>query len=268
MEVPLVDPLSRPDALDIQVRSQRTGKTLTQQVAPTPSVAGLWATGTGPGALSVTGALTSVNGRIHSDGDLALAGIFLNLTGGVEHVGNLSQFSLLSTVNPLPTKVASGGAPVVHTIDEFRPGSPTALAAGASYTAINASECRNGTWRPPSGRELNGIVYVPCGVDIAAPRSTVRALIAAEGPITVSGLGARIEPAQPGLPALVTGAEGDNAIRLTGANLNVNGAVFAPRGGVQFTGLGSTFRCGAVASSIRVVGALNRFVVDEGCLPA
>lgn len=266
VEVPLVDPLTRPDALDLQVRSQRTGRTLSEQVSPTPSVAGLWATGTGPGALSISGAFTSVNGLVHSDGDLIVAGVFLRLTGGVEHVGNLTQASIFSAISPAPAKVAPGGSPVVRTIEEFRPGSPAAVAAREAYTAIAASECRQGTWRPAPGRRLHGIVYVPCAVEIVAQNSTVSALIAAEGPIGILGREVRVEPDRPGLPALVSGAQGDNAIRLTGANLDVRGTMFAPRGGIQFVGMGGTFRCGAVASTIRVVGGANQFVIDEGCL--
>lgn len=145
-------------------------------------------------------------------------------------------------------------------------GSPAAVAAGAAYTVIDRSECQLGIWRPAPGRQLTGIVYVPCAVEIVAGNSTVRALIAAEGPIGVTGQAVTIEPDRPGLPALVTAAEGNGAIRLTGSNLKVTGTLFAPRGGIQFTGVGGVFRCGAVASTIRVLGAANHFVVDEGCL--
>lgn len=93
VEVPLVDPLTDARGVDLQVRSQRTGKTLTKQIDLVLSVAGLWATGSGPAALSITGVLTSVSGRVHSDGDVLLAGFWLQLTGGVEHVGGLVQTS-------------------------------------------------------------------------------------------------------------------------------------------------------------------------------
>lgn len=107
---------------------------------------------------------------------------------------------------------------------------------------------------------------MPCAVEIVADGSQIRALIAAEGSIGITGRTVTVEPDIPGLPALVSGAQGDMAIRIAGANLTVNGTLFAPRGGVQFIGLGGTFRCGAVANTIGVLGTGNRFIVDEACL--
>jgi hypothetical protein len=265
VELPLVDPLTKPGPVTIQARSRQTGKTLTDTINPAPSVAALWATSSAPRALEITGLDTSVNGRVHSESDLTLRGSGLNLTGGTEYVTSLSTLVVRSAINPAPQKVPAGGSPLIRTVADFRPGSPQAIGAGADFHAIDPSQCSNGVWRPAPGRALTGIVYVPCGVEIFGQNSTVGAVIAAEGPIAVTGSNVTVDAGRPGLPSLVSGAKGADAIRIVGANVKAAGTVFAPGGGVQFIGLGGVFRCGAVASTIRVLGARNSVVIDGSC---
>ncbi len=265
VELPLVDPLLRPDTLTIEARSRLTGKVITETVNPAPSVAGLWATSAAPNALEIIGNSVSTNARVHSESDLALRGRDLRLSGGTEYVRGISVVGIGASINPSAQKVPPGGTPLTRQIAEFRPGGTATLAAGSGYHAIDARECANQVWRPAVNRVLTGVVYVPCAVDIIGLNRTVGAMIAAEGPITVSGTNVRIEPGQPGQPALISGSTGADAIRIVGINARVTGTMFAPAGGVQVIGLGGSFKCGVVASTIRVVGSNSSFPFDGTC---
>jgi len=64
----------------------------------------------------------------------------------------------------------------------------------------------------------------------------------------------------------VSGASGADAIRVIGSTVSVEGSLFARSGGVLFVGHRDTFHCAAVAGTIRVLGAFNRFAVDESTI--
>lgn len=265
VEVPMIDPLTRPGTVTIEARSRRTGKVITEVVTPIPSVAALWAMDTGPEALFVSGSGATSNGRVHSEGGIVLRGKGDNFTGGTEYVTAIDQGGGVGTIDPAPEQVSPGGSPLVRSIAEFRPGGPVATAAGENYTAVDPSACIDGVWRPDQS-SLAGIVYVPCAVEISASGSSVGATIAAEGSVQVSGSRVTLTPSEAGMPALVSGAADEEAIAITGRNVEIRSSVFALAGGFHLTGSNGLLRCGAVARTIRVTGTRASVSLDESCL--
>jgi len=266
ISVPVIDPLDWRQDIPITLTSQLTGKVLTESINPIPSVAALWATIQGPGALEITGVGTKATGLVHSDGSLSIVGSDMQFTAGVEYGANLTTELLgTNTLDPAPRQVEPGGSPITRQIEAFRPGSQIAQKAGSNYRAINAFSCLGGVWTPSPGAVPSGIVYVPCGVNLTAVGSQINATIAAEGKITITGAGITVQPSIEDMPSLVTAATGADAVVVLGANVELGGTVFAPQGTVRAAGLGGTYRCGVVAARIAVVEANNSFLVDDGC---
>ncbi len=264
VELPLLDLENQSGTVDITARSQTTGKTVTTTIDPIPSVIGLWATATKPAALLVTGAHTTVTGRVHSNADITIQGSNNSFTGGTEYGITLTvtgkNNNLLSS-----RKVAPGGLPLVWQIADYRPGGILAKNAGVNYHEIDKSACSNGVWSVNAQDIPSGIVYIPCSVVITGSSVTIKATIVAEGAIKFTGSNIIVDPGKNGSPALLTVAIGSDAIRIDGANMKINGTTQALNGETRITGATGTYHCGIIAGTIAITGSGNNVPVDDQC---
>jgi hypothetical protein len=263
VQLPVFDLLNTGAPVELSVTSRLTGRRLTTTFDPIPTAAALWATSTAPKALTITGADTMVSGRVHSNADLTISGARITLPAGAEYVTQL-HVTGAGHVVPSPRQVAAGGLPATIAISDYRPGGARAVAAGARYHVVPASECRNRQWSVAADAVPAGVVYVPCAVTISGA-GRIGALVVAEGPIHLSGARIVVDPGVPGMPALVTAAAGADAIMVAGADASLNGAVQALDGGVRLIGSRMTLHCGAVAGTIALSAANATVIVDADC---
>ena len=107
----------------------------------------------------------------------------------------------------------------------------------------------------------DGLVYVPCSVNIVGAKVTVNAQIVAEGDVQVSGSGITIDPTHAQNPALVS----NRSVHIAGQGTYIDGTVQALSGTVKATGANSTYHCGIIANKISMTGAKNSVAVDSRC---
>ena len=265
VELPVLDLPNSSAPVVITARSQRTGKEVSTTIYPIPSVTGLWASSQRPGALVVNGSTTTVTGLVHSDSDVTVTGSGTTFSTGTEYATELTvRGSGHALANPRQT--APGGLPSTVDIADYRPGGTRALAAGASYHAIAASDCAGGLWTADAASVPSGVIYVPCAAHITGSTATVDAVIAAEGAVQVSGSAITLGRSRRGEPGVVSGATGDGAVRITGSAITVRGTIEALAGSVEIHGSGTVIRCGVIADTIRVAGSHTSVVTDRACL--
>ena len=251
--VPALSRLTDPSALVVAGRSTTTGKTVQKTVSPIPATPSLWATGTTPDALAVTGSGFSATGLVHSEGGVSVTGSGASLTGGTEYATQATIRGAQQTVRPAAKQVPAGqGAPPLVDIADYRPGGRIAR-SGVAYRAVPASACRGGVWTPAVGEAVPGVVYVPCGVVLTGAR-TLTATHASEGPVRLTGANTVLTSPADGSPSVVSGASGD-AVVVEGAGVRVSGAVQAARGVVRSVGSNGVLECGVVASRITIEGS-------------
>ncbi|MFA6076445.1 MAG: hypothetical protein WC778_11515 [Negativicutes bacterium] len=263
-EVPVFDVLGQSGTQEISAQSQTTGKTIVTPIDPIPSFAGLWADSSVSGALSVTGSEINVTGLVHSNADITVRGSKNSFANGVEYVTALTTSGSNNTLSS-PRKVSSGGLPAHWNIADYRPGGSQAVKAGTNYREIQASSCVGGVWNVNAKNIPSGVVYVPCAIKISGSKSIINATIVAEGTIKLSGSSITIGQGLPGVPTLLTGATGENALRVDGSDIQIRGTMQALNGQMKIAGAKGIYRCGIVAKTIEISGAKNSIVVDDEC---
>ena len=141
VEVPLLSLPRGPFDVPLTVTEQSTGVIQQTSVRAVPRVVGVWATSTASDAVSVSGAGSSVQGLLHSDGgvNVSAAGVTVDAT----EYASSAVVNVNSQVGSR-TQVIPGGLPTSRTISDYRPGGPVAVASPGAYHAIPASACVNG----------------------------------------------------------------------------------------------------------------------------
>jgi uncharacterized repeat protein (TIGR01451 family) len=263
--IPVFDILNQTGVITITARSQTTGKTVTTTIDPIPSVAGLWADSSTDGALLVTGSEMNVTGLTHSNADIAVRGSKNTFGTGVEYVTALTTSGSNNALSS-PRKVSSGGLPAHWNIADYRPGGSEAVKAGTNYHEIPSSSCIAGVWSVNAKNIPSGVVYTPCAIQISGSKSTINATIVAEGSIKLSGSSITIGRGLPGVPALLTDATKENALRVDGSDIQIRGTVQALGGQARIAGAKGTYQCGIVAKTIEISGSKNSVVVDDQCI--
>jgi len=232
-------------------------------VEPAPAVGALWADSTTDvlgGALSIRSAYVNVTGLVHSNANLVVAGSLVTLPSGVEYVTTMQTPGSLVTA-PNPRRVAARPATGTVNVADYRPGG--SRASGANYTAIPASQCVAGRWAPTT--LPTGIVYVPCGFSVSSANVTLRALVVAEGPISIRGSAITVDPGVPGSPALVSASNATPAIEVAGSNNRVYGSIQALNGRVDLLGSNDLYQCGVIAKTIDIGGSYAQVRADSAC---
>jgi hypothetical protein len=260
-EVPLFDLLNYADPISIMARSRATGRTVQTTIDPIPTTVGLWATSTQKGALSITGARTTVSGRVHSNADIIIGGSRSSLTSGIEYATTLAVSGSGHTL-PSTRKVASGGLPTTWDIAAYRPGGSYAISAGSAYRSIPQSACVRGVWSVTAAAVPSGVVYVPCAVAISGSNRLINAMIVAESAISISGSAITINSGLMNQPALLSAA-GSNAISISGARMRIQGLIQALNGDIAISGADGYYEGGVIAKRIMLSGAGNTISVGE-----
>lgn len=259
VEVPLLNLPFGPFEHEIVVRSEKTGEMLTEVIRPVPSVTGIWVTGSAADAFSVSGNDASVEGLVHSDGGVVIAGHAPRLPHGVEFATELRVGGSDPVVGPT-RQMEPGGLPPAARLADYRPDGDLAHERAGEYHGVPALACVDGVWRVDADQVPEGLVYVPCGVAVTGP-GVAGATIAAEGPVTVSSRSVTIVPPRGFDPAVVSGGD----VAVSGRDVTLGGAVVARSGAVSLSGRKPAVRCGIVAQRVAMSGTAATVTVDEGC---
>ncbi len=259
VEVPVPFLRSTTAKAEIVARGLRSGIVRRVDLDPAPYAPALWSTA---GSVSLSGTGASISGYVHSETDLFISGGGARLTGGAERVGELLVSGTPATIDPAATTTAAGSRFRTVRVAAFRPGGAQAASAGASYRAVPESACVDGVWKPRAA-DLQGVVYVPCSVQVSGAGLDRTVTIAAEGGIATSGSGLTLRPAGSSGATLVAGGP----VRVAGSGTRLMGAVFAPDSEARISGSDARVWCGVTAASIKVSGARFSATVDERCLP-
>ncbi len=269
VDVVMVDPAG-PSTIRIEATGATSGVSAVEVLAPIPSSSALWATSSEPDAIDVGGSPT-ISGPVHSEGGIEADGN-ASFENGAEHVGAV-QVRGNAHIDPAAQVAAGASAPAVAELERT-------IADLAPTVEIPASECSGGRWRPTGGDLLDGIVHVPCDVELKSSRldGPVGATIIADGSFALNGSG--IVFAQSELPSLVSRGAGAG-IDVSGSG-HVLGALYAhgpisvsggkhtfvgeviTTAGVEFTGGQSVARCGIYAATIRLSGGNSTFTACPG----
>jgi hypothetical protein len=120
-------------------------------------------------------------------------------------------------------------------------------------------------------------VDVPCEIRISATGTAIRATLAAEGPIQISGAGGgaaeRWPPPPPRLwanrghrrPGRTGVGRRQHADAVTAADVHLTGGIDTPNGPVSLNGADTTLECGITADTINIRGPRTTITVTDRC---
>ena len=215
---------------------------------PTSTAGSVWATATQGPTLVVNGSGSRIDLPVRVRGGVTINGANHAWTAGLIHQGTLVRNGT-STITPAPLNQPIPTYPQPD-ITVWRPGGSAAVAAGAAYSAVPASQCTGGSWNLPA-ITTTPIVYVPCAVNINGSNSNRTVTIIADGAIRVNGSGHTLHPA-PGTDIALLSATG---------GITINGSTNTILGSLQsgatlaVNGSNNTFSCGITASTITLNGS-------------
>ena len=219
-------------------------------------------------SLAITGNKNNVIGKIHSEASIVVKGNQNIFGESPEYVADIIIKGNKHII-PEGRKVEPGGLPRTWVRDDYRPGGFLALEAGDSYHVISENSCIDGLCHVSSAWLVvhipDGIVYVPCSVEIYGSDEIINATIVSDGSVLISGSRIILGQNKPGVPAVLTSYNKKDAFRISGANNQILGTVQALEGGVRIVGSKGLYRCGIIAQTIKIEGSNNEFVVDEEC---
>ena len=260
----IYDSINQSEEIEIFARNVSTGKSVNETIIPIPSVVGFWALKSEYNSLAITGNKNNVIGKIHSEASIVVKGNQNIFGESPEYVADIIIKGNKHII-PEGRKVEPGGLPRTWVIDDYRPGGFLALEAGDSYHVISENSCIDGLWSVDAKDIPDGIVYVPCSVEIYGSDEIINATIVSDGSVLISGSRIILGQNKPGVPAVLTSYNKKDAFRISGANNQILGTVQALEGGVRIVGSKGLYRCGIIAQTIKIEGSNNEFVVDEEC---
>lgn len=264
-DMPTFDPTS-PSTVLIEAVGLSSGVRVSKEVSPVPSSSALWATGSGPAAVQVSGS-PAIVGPVHSEGGITASGSG-RFSAGAEYVTTLKRSGSVTIARAVQVEAgtsAPASAHLARTIESLVPD-----------VVIDGAACATGRWRPRAVDLQFGVVRVRCGVDLRAATlgGPVGATIIAEGPIDVSGSGVASTPTAGG-PSLVSvgpsagirvsgsghrlgAVSSDAGVDISGSNHLLVGEIVAS-GDVALSGSRHDVRCGIYAAAIRLTGGNSTF---------
>ena len=194
--------------------------------------------------ISVTGAGNTVNGYSHADSKYTVSGAGNKCVGPAQYVTTWSNTGAGNTFSPVQVASAVRSFPATYnTTNSFG----TYTYDVPSYTISGA-----GISVPP------GTYYVTGNVSIGGATVNLTGVtMVATGTITVSGasIGSSSPAAANGCTFYSTSTSA-NAINISGASGTWTGLIYAPNGGVSFTGAGISVKNGSLwGQSVAIAGA-------------
>jgi hypothetical protein len=228
-------------------------------VGDNPGAIALWANQIGMlDVFDWTGSQHQVHGAIHSNSDIRLAGAQNVIDGPVHYVTGFTNTGSQNTFTFQPRQVDAQPLPTLLDLDDFKPGGPAAVAAGAQYVDASA-ECassNHGWQRNASQMPLaSGVYWIPCDVHISGGNgATNNVTLVSTGAMQIDGVKGVFQPFHQGLQFATT-SQSAGALQLAGDSTLIGGVIFAPNGTVQVSGSSLSLQCSVIGNEIRFANA-------------
>ena len=221
-------------------------------------VPSLWAASqTAKFGVDLTGDSTTIDGLVHSNGEIRVSGNTKRLTGGTEYAGRLIVSGSGHVVDPAAVKTAVAPYPVSWLLSDYAPGGSVARRLGAAYVDDSA-RCTPSGWQPTAPLS-DGVHYAPCDVRIRDGVLDGRKVtLVATGGIDIVTTDDTMTPYDDSVQFL-SGSGSAHAVKIAGSGSRVEGVVFAPSGGIDVAGSTHTFGCGLLGQSVSISGTGNTF---------
>jgi hypothetical protein len=237
-------------------------------------------------ALDWGGSNTVVEGDVHSNNDMHLAGQSSVIRGAVTYVDSVDAVPGKVTYDPPPPynpiQVGRQAYPIDFTLDMFQPGGSAASQAAGEGRYVSC-DCKmntgwledHGHFDPSTNQLASGLYYssdsIRLSVDGLAGSGVT---LASAGEITLSGSSQYLTPYLEGLVAFSGLRVGGNAacnrpaIRLSGSDNQWLGVMFAPNGAIQVSGAStSTLQGSVIGYTLSLNGASILIRYDPAYLP-
>jgi len=221
-------------------------------------VPSLWAASqTAKFGVDLTGDSTTIDGLVHSNGEIRVSGNTKRLTGGTEYASRLVVSGSGHVVDPAAVKTAVAPYPVSWLLSDYAPGGPVARRLGAAYVNDSA-RCTPSGWQPTAPLS-EGVHYVPCDVRIRDGVLDGRKVtLVATGGIDIVTTDDTMTSYDDSVQ-FISGSGSAHAVKIAGSGTSVEGVVFAPSGGIDVSGSTHTFGCGLLGQNVSISGTGNTF---------
>lgn len=226
----------------------------------------IWVGDTDSEALDWSGSESSVQGRVHSNGGIKIGGSDNQFNGSVTWVEQFDNGGGDNEFSPSPLSTGTQSWPLSTNINNFQPNGSAAVAAGANYYDLHEICEDEGKWDiDVQGTDLdNGLYWVPCDVVFSASNLSGHFTIVSNGKIEISGSDqSDLESYSSGI-LFITSSNDDDAIKLSGSSMSLNGYLSAEQGRIELSGSDLVLNCGLFADRIKISGS-NIDVTGDYC---
>ncbi len=203
-------------------------------------------------ALDWSGASGTIEGRVHTNGELRFVGQSKSVDGPTTYAGRLSADTERNIFAPKPVAAPVQPFPYRYEVADYRPGQRVAREVGAAYKDMS-SRCSNGVWHEVQEVLAPGVYYAACDVQLNGSQIGGRVTLVSEGRVQVSGSRPEFEPFLDGL-LFLAGASGDKAIDLAASSSKFLGVLFAGQGEIDISGSSNRFFCGILGDRVDIAG--------------
>jgi hypothetical protein len=210
--------------------------------------AAVWANSTASRSLDWAGGSGSIQGRVHTNGELRFVGAAKTVTGTTTYAGSLAADTTRNSFLPVPVQAPVQGFPVTPELADFRPGGPVATEVGEAYHDLSAL-CSGGSWHEVQAALPSGVYYASCDIQLNGSQIGGRVTLVSEGHIQIAGSRPAFEPYRDGL-LLLAGAAGTKAIDIATSSSKFLGVLFAGSGQISVSGGSNRFYCGILGDRL------------------
>jgi RHS repeat-associated protein/uncharacterized repeat protein (TIGR01451 family) len=215
--------------------------------------AAVWANSTAARSLNWGGGSGTIQGQVHTNGELRFVGAPKTVTGGTTYAGSISADTTRNSFDPAPVQVPVQPFPMTFAVADHRPGGPVANEIGPAYHDMTAA-CADGTWHEVQTVLPDGVYYAPCPIQLNGSDIGGRVTLVSESTIKISGSRPAFEPYLDGL-LLLSGSNATRAIDIATSSSKFLGVLFAGSGEISLSGSGNRFYCGILGDRIEITGS-------------
>jgi Flp pilus assembly protein TadG len=256
---------------DLTVRSRATARC-------TPGTSGgaaIFAHGTCPKGIDLSGSTTTINGAVHSNRDIDVGGSgYVVNTGPVTYVNNVIPTLPLAGSKmtwPAPTKVASRPFPLTFDIAAYRPGGTFST---APLVYVSTTSKIDDGWLSSNGYLVGknlktGIYYSTQNIELGTSELTGQATFVSETLVKIGGGGTKLTPYHQNVLAFSNRSAscGNAGIELSGSSANWRGILYAPTSLAVVAGSSNSQYQGSIlAKEVRLSGS-NLTITWDGSGP-
>lgn len=214
----------------------------------------VWAnSATASRSLDWAGGSGTIEGRVHTNGELRFVGAAKTVRGPATYAGSLSADTTKNSFVPLPVQAPVQDFPIRPQVADFRPGGLVAREVGPAYHDMS-DQCAAGSWHDVQVALAPGVYYADCDIMLNGSQIGGRVTLVSEGRIKLSGSRPAFQPYRDGL-LLLAGAAGDKAIDISTATSKFLGVLFAGSGEISIAGNTNRFFCGILGDTVEITGA-------------